>query len=121
MSYEPDPERLKALDARIRAARGGKEESGSTGRDLSQAHAGWRMVTELVTGIGVGFALGYGLDELFGTTPWLIVLLTLLGFAAGVRVMLGTAREMQRQSDAADKTQAGRPAGREEESRGDGS
>jgi len=121
MPDEPDPERLKALDARLRAVRGDETVRPVRGRDVSQAHAGWRMVTELVTGIVVGFGLGYGLDGLFGTTPWLIVLMTLLGFAAGVRVMLGTARELQRQGDAANETEAGNPAGREERHSGDGS
>lgn len=120
MSDGPDPERLKTLDARIRAARGEEKIAPGMGSGLSQAHAGWRMVTELVTGILVGFGLGYGLDELFGTKPWLIVLMTLIGFAAGVRVMLGTARQMQR-SGAATGTEAGTPAEREGTRRGDGS
>lgn len=32
----------------------------------------WRMVTELVAGLAIGFA-GFGLDYLFGTTPFLMV------------------------------------------------
>lgn len=56
----------------------------------------WRMVIELVTGLGVGFGIGYGLDVLFGAMPLFLVLFVLLGFAAGVRVMLGTARELGR-------------------------
>ena len=56
----------------------------------------WRMVIELVTGIGVGLGIGYGLDVVFGTMPLFLVLFVLLGFAAGVRVMLGTARELDR-------------------------
>lgn len=59
----------------------------------------WRMVIELVTGLGVGFGIGYGLDMLFGTLPLFLVLFVLLGFAAGVRVMLGTARELGRAPD----------------------
>ncbi len=56
----------------------------------------WRMVIELVSGLGIGFAIGYGLDWLLGTTPWLLVIFILAGFAAGVKTMLGTAREMAR-------------------------
>ena len=121
MSDGPDPERLRALDDRIRALRGEEVEASGTGRDIGQAHAGWRMVTELVTGIVVGFGLGYGLDTVFGTMPLMIVLMTLLGFAAGVRVMLGTAQEIQRRSAAAQEPKAGTPAAREGKKRGDGS
>ena len=53
------------------------------------------MVIELVSGLGLGFGIGYGLDVLFGTLPIFLVLFTLLGFAAGVNVMLRTAREIQ--------------------------
>ena len=52
------------------------------------------MVTELVAGLLIGFGIGYGLDVLLGTTPILLVLFTLLGFAAGVRVMMRTAAEL---------------------------
>lgn len=97
MSDEPDPARLEALKARIEAARAAREGAGRRRTDthLSQAQAGWRMVIELITGLGIGFGIGYGLDSLFGTMPWLLILFTLLGFAAGIRVMMGTARELQ--------------------------
>ena len=58
-------------------------------------HAG-RMVIELVSGVAIGFGLGYGLDVLFGTLPILMIVFTLLGFVAGVRTMLSTAREIQK-------------------------
>jgi len=85
-SPEPDKDRLKSLDARLRAARGGKGQDSPRGDGhLSQAQAGWRMVTELVAGIGIGFAMGWGLDSLAGTAPLFIVTMTLLGFAAGIK------------------------------------
>ena len=61
----------------------------------SQAQLAWRMVTELVAGLGLGCGIGYGLDVLFGTKPWLLVIFTLLGFAAGVQTMMRTAAEVQ--------------------------
>ena len=54
------------------------------------------MVIELVSGMAIGFGLGYGLDVLFGTLPILMIVFTLLGFVAGVRTMLSTAREIQK-------------------------
>ncbi len=54
------------------------------------------MVIELVSGMAIGFGLGYGLDVLLGTLPILMIVFTLLGFVAGVRTMLSTAREIQK-------------------------
>ncbi|MBU3029425.1 AtpZ/AtpI family protein [Paracoccus marinaquae] len=59
-----------------------------------QAHVAWRMVIELVAGIGLGFGIGYGLDYLFGTTPFLMILFIFLGLAAGIRTMMRTAAEL---------------------------
>lgn len=65
----------------------------------------WRMVIEMVSGLGIGFGIGYGLDVLLGTMPWMMVLFTLLGLAAGVKVMLRSAKEMneERAADMADE------------------
>ena len=63
------------------------------------------MVIELVAGIVIGFGIGYGLDALFGTLPIFLVTFVLLGFVAGVRTMMRTAKEIQetmvRNADAA--------------------
>ena len=75
------------------------------------------MVTELVAGLGIGFGIGYGLDVFFGTLPWLMVIFTLVGLAAGIQTMLRTAREIEqagsapppgRRNGGAKHTQAGR-------------
>lgn len=55
----------------------------------------WRLVIELVAGLGIGFGIGYGLDIYLGTLPWLLIVFTLLGFIAGVRTMMRSAEEMQ--------------------------
>ena len=93
---ESDPkQRLKELEARIAAAKGAKEDKPHQEEHYSQAQQAWRMVIEMVSGLGIGFGIGYGLDAVFGTDPWLMVLFTLLGFAAGVNVMIRTAKELQ--------------------------
>ena len=97
MSEEPDAKRLEALEERLAAARKAAEpEEGGVQESLGQAQMAWRMIVELVVGIGMGVGLGYGLDILLGTQPWMLIVFTLLGFAAGVNVMLGSAREMNR-------------------------
>ena len=93
---ESDPkQRLAELEARIAAAKGAEDDVPHQEEHYSQAQQAWRMVIEMVSGLGIGFGIGYGLDAVFGTQPWLMVLFTLLGFAAGVNVMIRTAKELQ--------------------------
>lgn len=95
MASEPDPDRLRALEKRLADLRGEpKQKATSVAKGLSHGELAWRMVIELSTGIVVGTAIGYGLDRLFGTLPILLVIFSLFGFAAGVRTMMGTAREV---------------------------
>lgn len=97
-------ERLRRLSERIerfRSERAAREGATSRGeRHYSQVSQGWRMVSELVAGLVIGVGIGYGLDVLFGTLPVFLVLFTLLGFVAGVRVMMRTADEVRRQNEA---------------------
>ncbi|MBD3764266.1 MAG: AtpZ/AtpI family protein [Rhodobacterales bacterium] len=100
MAEEPDPERLRELEARLARAKGEPRQAAVTGKGFSQGEMAWRMVIELTTGMMIGLALGYGLDELFGTRPILMIIFVMLGFAAGIRTMLQTARQMTRQDGA---------------------
>ena len=44
----------------------------------------FRVGSEFFSGILVGLVFGYGIDHLFGTKPWGMVSMILLGFAAGL-------------------------------------
>lgn len=57
----------------------------------------WRMVIELVMSIMIGGAMGWGLDALFGSIPLFLIIFAVLGGVAGVRLMLRTAEEMNRE------------------------
>lgn len=101
-----DPEkrrRLAELAAKIEAAKSANKPKPHMEEHYSQANLAWRMVIELVAGLGIGFGIGYGLDSLFGTLPILMVLFTFLGLAAGINVMIRTAREIQTEEMPADR------------------
>ncbi len=100
-------ERLRALEERIEAAKGEGQDERPHLEHYSMAQQGWRMVLDLVAGLVVGFVIGYGLDVLLGTLPIMLVIFTLLGFAAGVRGMLATAKEMQPKDPGGDPEQKG--------------
>ncbi|GAB5448567.1 AtpZ/AtpI family protein [Gymnodinialimonas sp.] len=115
-----DEDRMKALEARIAAAKSrASPERSKVEEHHSQAQLAWRMVIELVAGLGIGFGIGYGLDTLLGTTPWLMVVFVILGLIAGVKTMIRSANELQRDALAREKT-ATRPGGAEETGTQDG-
>ena len=95
MSDSDQQQRLKQLEARIEAAKKSQAPKPRSDEHYSQAQLAWRMVIELVAGLGIGFGIGYGLDYLFGTLPIFMVLFTMLGLAAGVKTMLRSAQEIQ--------------------------
>lgn len=59
-----------------------QESPHSAGAGLGQA---MRVSTELLAGLLVGGALGYGLDRFLETSPWFLLAGLGLGFAAGLR------------------------------------
>ena len=96
MTDPDEKQRMAQLEDKIANAKAVHRPQSQIEDHHSQAHAGWRMVTELVAGLLIGFCIGYGLDSLFGTLPIFLVLFVLLGFAAGVKTMLRSAQDIQR-------------------------
>ncbi|MEL7132305.1 MAG: AtpZ/AtpI family protein [Pseudomonadota bacterium] len=113
MTDPEDADRLKALSARIDAVREESAPKPRTPDHHSQAQLAWRMVIELVAGLGIGFGMGYGLDALFGTSPWLMIVFIFLGFAAGVQTMMRSAKEVQAEREAAQAAEDAPGNGRE--------
>lgn len=108
MASGDDPDRLRALESRIAALKRKQAPRPAAVTGFSQGEAAWRMVLELVTGMLIGLSLGYGLDVLFGTLPIFLIVFVLLGFAAGIKVMLGTAAEMAKTAAAAAAAEQGK-------------
>lgn len=86
--------RLDALEAKLAEKRSPETPKRHQEEHYSQLQMAWRLVIELVSGLVIGFGIGYGLDTLLGTSPWLMIVFIFLGLAAGVNVMLRSAREM---------------------------
>ena len=99
--------RLGSLDQRLSEIRAnrkiGTDQSGNE-QDTAQARAsamaiGLRLSSELVAGVLVGAALGWGFDRLLSTSPWGLIVFLLLGFTAGVINVMRTAGLMTKQSE----------------------
>ncbi|MEQ8193899.1 MAG: AtpZ/AtpI family protein [Rhodospirillales bacterium] len=89
MSEREPPKRLDDLTARISRAR----QSGQTLHDKAgQPHGAsksafgqaLRVGVEMAAALGVGFFIGWLLDNWLGTSPWLKIVFLLMGAAAGV-------------------------------------
>ena len=87
---------LKDLDDKLKDIRKKKVGSNTESKAFKSAHIGWRMVLELVIGIIIGVVLGFTLDSFLDTSPIFLIILIFFGFAAGVRTMIKTAKEIDR-------------------------
>ena len=95
---DPDERRLAELGERLRKARGTREVRPQEGSQ-SQLGIAFRLVAELLAAVIVGGGIGWALDSLFGTSPFLLIVMFLLGVAAGMRNLMRTAREMNQRQD----------------------
>ena len=78
--------RLKELSGRIAAERSERAESAKPPASLqstSDYARGYKLVSEFAAGTLVGGLIGYGIDWLFGTLPFGLIIFLLLGFGAG--------------------------------------
>ncbi|WP_294395566.1 AtpZ/AtpI family protein [uncultured Sphingomonas sp.] len=86
-SYPLGDVRLSSLDARLRAATdAGKARTGAAPRKPEKGYRqGSRVLTELVAGPAGGALIGWVMDRLFGTSPWLLLVMLTLGVIVAFR------------------------------------
>ena len=96
---DEDKSRLDALDQKLKAIEAENKVRDSKVSNAAQKFdnmgLGYRMMIELLAGVLIGLFIGRGLDSFLGTSPWFLVVMVLLGLAAGVRVMMQTATRHQ--------------------------
>jgi ATP synthase protein I len=99
--------RLGSLDRRlseigdsrkIRTDLSGNEQDAAQAKASAMA-VGLRLSSELVAGVLVGAALGWGFDRLLSTSPLGLIVFLLLGFVAGVINVMRAAGAMSKQSE----------------------
>lgn len=115
------PAFLRELGQRIAKARGAagllKPTSGPEAAGAASGMAmAMRLAVELVVAVVVASGLGWVFDRWLGTTPWLMLGMLVLGFAAGINNAIRAALRMDRQAAErlAAERQDGRSAGRPE-------
>jgi ATP synthase protein I len=92
MKESSKKDNLDQLDKKIEEFKSKKEENRP--KRLKVQNDGWRMVIELVTGMVLGVSLGMALDYIVGSEPIFLIVFSLLGFMAGVKTMIATAKKM---------------------------
>ncbi|AYG94095.1 F0F1 ATP synthase assembly protein I [Brevundimonas naejangsanensis] len=92
-----------ALEARTQAD---KSAEVAAQKVVGQAY---RIIAELLGGVAIGLAFGFGVDRLFGTTPMGVVGGVLLGFALSIYMARRTANRLMAQAKAAGLPQQGEP------------
>ena len=60
----------------------------------------YKIIAELIGGVMIGLALGFGVDRFFGTNPWGLIGGVLLGFAVSVWMAWLTAQRLMAQAKA---------------------
>ena len=83
---------LDKLDRKLEEFKSKKEKVSP--KQIKVQNDGWRMVIELVTGMVLGVSLGMALDYIVGSEPIFLIVFSLLGFMAGVKTMIATAKKM---------------------------
>jgi ATP synthase protein I len=82
---KPQDRRLTSLGERLRQAQ--DDEAVRTGGERKPVDANYRLgnqvLSYLIGGPVGGALIGWVLDRMFGTSPWLLLILLFLGMAAG--------------------------------------
>ena len=63
---------------------------------------GFRMAADFVAAILVGALLGWGIDQIFGSTPWGLISFLMLGFVTGVWNVVRTAQRANKAGEPPD-------------------
>ncbi|MBF0557557.1 MAG: AtpZ/AtpI family protein [Nitrospirae bacterium] len=72
-----------------------KPEKSFIGHLLDASSVGIQLVVSTI----VGFLIGYGMDSLFHTSPWLTFIFLIIGIIAGFRELLKIARKSDKWDD----------------------
>ncbi|MEO1168347.1 MAG: AtpZ/AtpI family protein [Pseudomonadota bacterium] len=94
-SFVAEDSRLQSLEERLQAAQRAEEiRSGKRNKAPAKGYRqGQRVLAEMIGGPVGGGLIGWVLDLVFGTFPWLMLAMMFLGFAVAVRNVFRIANE----------------------------
>ena len=88
---------LKEISARLKIAKSKIHSSEAKNQKLNSSNLGnaFKISTEFVAAVVVSSTIGFILDNLFGTKPWLIIIFFIFGVIAGISGVARSAKIMQ--------------------------
>ena len=87
------PDNLKEFNERLRHAQEAIKEQDRKIAGKGTAYSlGFRIATDLVVAVLAGLGIGWGLDTVFGTSPWFLLVFMPLGIAAGIGNVIRVAK-----------------------------
>lgn len=93
---EPSSARLESLGKHLSGARKSFEQREARGGGRGSAYSfGFRLAADMVAGVLAGFGLGWLLDWALGTSPWMLLILTPIGMAAGILNVIRAAKSFE--------------------------
>ena len=96
------PEDIELMDERIRKLKAKEALSRTAKKDTDYMRAskiGFRIGTELISGVLVGGAIGYVLDRFFETRPILLIIFLFLGGIAGFLNVYRFVKSIEKQEE----------------------
>lgn len=94
MTDHQKPPSDDSFEARLAAAKRANAPQPAHGAQGGAMGTAFRLSADLVSAVVAGSGLGWGLDWLFGTGPWFLLLFFFLGVAAGILNVIRTANRM---------------------------
>jgi ATP synthase protein I len=88
----PPDARLESLDERLDRLQRAEAEKQAKRQVDPNMRIAQLVIGYLIGGPLGGGLLGWGLDSLFGTKPWLMLVMLFLGFAVGIRNVVRISR-----------------------------
>lgn len=105
--------RIRRTQEARQATQGGQTETRQG--DMSALARGLRIGSEFVAAILVGSGIGFLIDHFAGTSPWALLIMFMMGFAAGIlnvtRVVAELNAERSASEDDAGRSSEGRDRG----------
>ena len=89
---------LKEISARLKIAKSKVNNSSIKNKKTNSSSLGsaFKISTEFVASVVIGSIIGFILDNLFGTKPWLIIIFFIIGVIAGMLNVIRSAKLMQK-------------------------
>ncbi len=92
----PSSDRLRGFEERLASAKSSLEAGDTKAGGRGSAYGfGFRLISDLIVGVLAGFFIGWGLDKLLHTSPWLLLIFTPIGMAAGILNVIRAAQSAE--------------------------